>query len=65
MNHSFHSADRATHHRVIGVAFVAVVAICLIGISFFAKSGQQVASAPTLKAGIPVSTTDGGFAVIR
>ena len=65
MNHSFHSADRATHHRVIGSAFVAIVAVCLLGISFFAKSEQQAASAPTLKAGMPVATSDGGYAIIR
>ena len=40
MNHSFHSADRATHHRVIGSAFVAILVVCLIGISLFAKSEQ-------------------------
>jgi hypothetical protein len=60
MNHSFHSADRATHHRVIGSAFVAIVTVCLLGVSFFVKLEQQVASAPTLKAGLPVATSDGG-----
>ena len=65
MNHSFHNADRATHHRVIGSAFVAILAVCLVGISFFAKSEQQAASAPTLKAGLPVATSDGGYAIMR
>jgi hypothetical protein len=65
MNHSFHNADRATHHRVIGSAFVAILVVSLIGISFFAKSEQQSASAPTLKAGLPVATSDGGYAIIR
>lgn len=64
MNHSFHSADRATHHRVIGSAFVAILVVCLIGISLFAKS-EQAALAPTLKAGLPVATSDGGYAIIR
>ena len=64
MNHSFHSADRATRHRVIGAAFVAILAVSLIGISFFAKSEQQ-AAAPTLEAGMPVVTSDGGYAIIR
>jgi hypothetical protein len=65
MNHSFYSADRATHHRVIGSAFLAILVVCLIGISFFAKSGQQAASAPMLKAGMPVVTSDGAYAIIR
>jgi hypothetical protein len=64
MSHSFHSADRATHHRVIGSAFVAILVVCLIGISFFAKS-EHAALAPTLKAGLPVATSDGGYAIIR
>jgi hypothetical protein len=39
--------------------------VCLIGISFFAKSEQQAASAPTLKAGLPVATSDGGYVIMR
>jgi hypothetical protein len=50
---------------VIGSAFVAIVPVCLIGISFLAKSEQQPTSAPTLKAGMPVVTSDGGYAIIR
>lgn len=65
MNHSFHSADRATHYRVIGSAFIAGLAVCLIGISFFAKSEQQAASTPIVNAGVPVATSDGGFVIIR
>jgi hypothetical protein len=65
MNHSFHSADRATHYRVIGSAFVAGLAVCLIGIGFFAKSEQRTASAPMISAGMPVATSDGGFVIIR
>jgi hypothetical protein len=65
MNHSFHSADRATHYRVIGSAFVAGLAICLIGIGFFAKSEQQAAAAPIVNAGLPMATSDGGFVIIR
>jgi hypothetical protein len=65
MSHSFYSADRATHQRVIGSAVVAAIAICLIGISYFAKPEQQTVAAPLIKAGMPVATSDGGFAVIR
>jgi hypothetical protein len=64
MNHSFYSADRATHYRVIGSAFIAIIVVSLIGIGYFAKS-DQLASAPSLKAGMPVVTSDGGYAIIR
>jgi uncharacterized membrane protein affecting hemolysin expression len=65
MNHSFHSADRATHRRVIGLACVTTLLVCLFGISFFAKSQQHATSASALKAGMPVTTSDGGYAIIR
>lgn len=65
MNHSFYSADRTTHCRVIGSAFVAVVLVTLLSISVFSKSDQQAASAPIVRAGIPVITTDGGYLIIR
>jgi hypothetical protein len=45
----FHSADRATHDRVIGSACVAIRAFRLFGISFFAKSEQHATSASALK----------------
>jgi hypothetical protein len=50
---------------ITGSAFVAILAVCLIGISFFAKSEQQAASAPTLKAGLRVATSDGGYVIMR
>jgi hypothetical protein len=65
MSHSFHSADRATYHRVIGAALAAIIAVCLTGISFFAKSDHRAASASTLRADTPVTTTDSSFAVIQ
>jgi len=65
MNHSFHSADRATHHRVIGSACVATLVFCLFGISVFAKSEHHATSASALQAGMPVTTSDGGYATIR
>lgn len=65
MNHSFHSADRATHRRVIGSAFVAIFAVTLFCVSLVAKSEREHAAAPILKAGIPLATTDGGYVIIR
>ena len=63
MNHSFYSADRATHFRVIGSAFIAIIVVSLIGIGYFAKP-DQLALTPTLQAGMPVATSD-GYAIIR
>jgi hypothetical protein len=60
MSYSFYDADQATHHRVIGSAVVAALVICLIGISYITKSEQQTAAAPTINAGMPVTTSDGG-----
>jgi hypothetical protein len=65
MNHSFYGADRATHYRVVGSACVAVFFFTLLSISLFAKSERQATSAPMLKAGMPVTTTDGNYFVIR
>lgn len=65
MNHSFYSADRATHRRVIGSAFVAIFAVALLSAGLFAKSEREAAVAPVLKAGIPLATTDGGYVIIR
>jgi hypothetical protein len=65
MNHSFYSADRATHRRVIGSAFVAIFVVTLFGVGLFAKSEREAGAAPILKAGIPLATTDGGYVIIR
>ena len=65
MNHSFYSADRATHCRVIGLAFVAVVLVIFLSIAVVSNSDQQAASAPIVRAGVPVTTTDGGYLIIR
>jgi hypothetical protein len=64
MNHSFCSADRATHCRIVGLACISMVVVSLIGIGYFAKS-EQMASAPALQAGMPVVPSDGGYAIIR
>jgi hypothetical protein len=65
MSHSFYSADQATHCRVIGFAFVTVVLVILLSISLFSKSDQQAVSGSIVRAGVPVTTTDGGYLIIR
>jgi hypothetical protein len=67
MNHSLYSADRQTHRRIVGSAFIAVLIISMLGAAAFTKLEQQPAqsSFAVLRAGIPVATTDGGYLIVR
>jgi len=66
MNHSLYSADRETHRRIIGSAFVAIFVITIFGVGAISKLAQQPApSSAVLKAGIPVATSDGGYLIVR
>jgi hypothetical protein len=67
MNHSFYSADRQTHRRIVGSAFVAIIIVTMFGAAVILKSERQLAqpSVAVLKAGIPVETTDGGYLIVR
>jgi hypothetical protein len=67
MNHSLYSADRETHRRIIGSAFVAIIVVTMLGAAVIAKSEQQSprSSVAVLRAGIPVATTDGGYLIVR
>ncbi len=67
MNHSLYSADRQTHRRIIGSAFVAIFFITMLGAAVMSKFEQQPAqsSAAVLRAGIPIATTDGGYFIVR
>lgn len=38
MSHSFHSADRSTHYKVIAVAFALSVAVGMVGLSVRSSS---------------------------
>ena len=40
MSHSFHSADRGTHSKVIAVAFALSVAVGLVG--FFGRADRNL-----------------------
>jgi hypothetical protein len=56
MNHSIHSADKATHLKIVVVALVAGIAVAALGIS--ARSNADYSqTAHVVKAGKPVVVT--------
>ena len=56
MNHSIHSADRATHLKIVVVALVAGIAVAAFGIS--ARTNADFSqTAQVVKAGKPVVVT--------
>jgi len=56
MNHSIHSADRATHLKIVVVALVAGIAVAVFGIS--ARTNVDYSqTAHVVKAGKPVVVT--------
>ena len=64
MNHSIHSADRATHRKIVVVALMAGVLVT--GFGLFARSGPDYAqTARVVKAGKTVTMTDSDMMVIR
>jgi hypothetical protein len=69
MNWSIHTADRATHLKVVVVGLVAAILISVIGISATQLNlGTDILTAqgPTvIKAGGPVVITDQGRSIIR
>ena len=68
MNHSFYSADRSTHLKIVVVALLAATAVAGIGISARVNSGDSFAEAQRvqiIKAGKPVMVTTSGETVVR
>jgi hypothetical protein len=64
MNHSIHSADRATHLKIVVVALVAGIAVAAFGVS--ARSNADYAqTAHVIKAGKPVAVTSSDASVVR
>jgi hypothetical protein len=66
MNHSIHSADRATHLKIVVVALVAGISVAAFGIA--ARSNvdySQTATAHVIKAGKPVLVTNSDTSVVR
>jgi hypothetical protein len=64
MNHSFHSADRATHLKIVAVALVAGIAVAAFGIA--ARSDVDYSqTAHVIKAGKPVVVTSSDISAVR
>jgi hypothetical protein len=64
MNHSIHSADRATHLKIVMVALVAGIAVAGFGIS--ARSNSDYAqTAHVVKAGKAITVTSSDAALVR
>jgi hypothetical protein len=68
MNHSFYSADRSTHLKIVVVALLAATAVAGIGISSRITASDQFADAQRvqiIKAGKPVMVTTSGQTMVR
>ena len=67
MNHSIHSADRATHLKIVVVALVAGIAVAAFAIAARTNSdfSQTAQSTQVVKAGKPVAITGSGASTVR
>jgi hypothetical protein len=66
MNHSFYSADRTTHLKIVVVALVAGIAVAGFGISARSNSDDgYTQTARVLKAGKAVTITSTDNSVVR
>jgi hypothetical protein len=65
MNHSIHSADRATHLKIVIVALVAGIAVAGFGISARTNSSDYTQTAHVVKAGKLTTVTSSDTSVVR
>ncbi len=64
MNHSIHSADRATHLKIVVVALVA--GIMLAGLAISARTSADYSqTAHVIKAGKPIAVTSSNTSMVR
>ena len=64
MNHSIHSADRATHMKIVVVALVAGIAVAAFGIA--ARTNVDYSqTAHVIKAGKAVMVTSSDTSTVR
>jgi hypothetical protein len=64
MNHSIHSADRATHLKIVVVALVAGILVAGFGISARTSSDYSQ-TAHVIKAGKAVVVTSSDASIVR
>jgi hypothetical protein len=64
MNHSIHSADRATHLKIVVMALVAGIAVAGFALSAHVGS-DYTQTARVLKAGKPVVLTSSDSSIVR
>jgi hypothetical protein len=64
MNHSFHSADRSTHLKIVVLALVAGIAVAGFGISARTNSDYSQ-TAHVVKAGKPITVTSSANSLVR
>jgi hypothetical protein len=64
MNHSIHSADRATHLKIVVVALVAGIAVAGFAISARSNSDSSQ-TAHVIKAGKPMTVTSSDTSIVR
>ena len=64
MNHSIHSADRATHLKIVVVALVAGITVA--GVAISARTDSDYAqTAHVIKAGKPMTVTSSNTSMVR
>ena len=64
MNHSFHSADRSTHLKIVVLALVAGIVVAGFGISARTNS-DYTQTAHVVKAGKLVTVTSSANSMVR
>ena len=64
MNHSIHSADRATHLKIVVMALVAGIAVAGFALSAHINTDYSQ-TARVIKAGKPVVVTSSDTTVVR
>ena len=64
MNHSIHSADRATHLKIVVMALVAGIAVTAFGISARTNTDYSQ-TAHVIKAGKPIAVTSSDASLVR
>ena len=64
MNHSIHSADRATHLKIVVVALMAGIAVAAFGMITHTHV-DYTQTATVIKAGKPVAITNSDTSMVR